>query len=166
MRTLLIYILVGVGICAVVFCIAQLLPISRVATNPGAVRYRNTVWIGNALRRYQIEHEGLLPNKLSELVPKFIAISNSDWFFWPPIQITNTTGTNALAEVQQKIDNQGAFIYLGSNGATVNVVLYERPELWATNRSEVRLTVLTTNDFTPKFQSASYVEEKLRSIGR
>jgi hypothetical protein len=163
-RACLVCIIVGIATCALLYCLAQLIPVSHVATSPGAVRYRHAVWVGNALRRYEIEHEGRLPDRLSELVPKFVAVSNIDWFFWPPASAPKKKDTSDLEEIQRRIDRAGAFVYLGSNGVAADLILYERPDLWITNTSETRLTTLTTNDFLPKFRSASFVQERLRSI--
>src|SRR5947209_6955309 len=96
LKSSLVYAVIGVAICIFLYFILRLIPVSRVATSPGAVRYRNAVWIGNALRRYEIEHGGRLPDHLSELVPKFVAVSNVDWFFWPPVSRSKDQDSNGL----------------------------------------------------------------------
>jgi hypothetical protein len=124
------------------------------------VRIRNTAAIGEALSNYQFDHNGRLPNQLSELVPKYILPANIRYFFWP---LESKDFTNlSIEELSHEIDDNGAFVYLGKRGVEANMLLYQRTNL-TTNLGITNFMVLTTN-FTPAALSIEDVEARLHSL--
>jgi hypothetical protein len=101
--------------------------------------------IGVAIGKYERNHDGALPSQLSELVPNYIASSNLVCFFWPPPNKTSIENYLSSGTISNKIDNEGAYAYLGARGSNINLVFYERTNLWATHRDVAKVVTLETN---------------------
>ena len=104
---------------------------------------RNEIDIGKALNMYKNDHNGHLPSKLSDLVPRYIALINTDCFFWPPSSRASPNLTNE--GYLHEIDSNGTFIYLGERGIRENIILYERTNFWPQDQDALTVVTLTTN---------------------
>src|SRR5947209_2776407 len=62
--------------------------------DPKLARFRDPAIIGYALSRYQADHDGRLPDRLSNLVPKYIGIRDIKCFF--SIQASNNTNLDGM----------------------------------------------------------------------
>lgn len=150
---------VSIGTVIALWLLYYLLcPISRVSNRPDVVRLRNTACVGYALFRYQVDHTGHLPDRLSDLVPRYITLANVSCFFWPPkSEPTVEFNSNTLSH---EIDHAGAFIYLREQGFQEGLILYERTNLWSQSQDSLSVMIVTTN-FTAMRLSAKDVEAKL-----
>lgn len=124
---------------------------------PNLARIRNAGAIGVALSKFKFDHNGHLPNQLSELVPKYIPSENVRYFFPPSNDKPDSSASTNLSE---KIDANGAFIYLGDRGIQQDLILYERTNLWPSDLEATNVMILTSN-LTTKFQSGKDVEARL-----
>lgn len=138
-----------------------LCPISRVSNRPDVVRLRNTACVGYALFKYQADHTGHLPDRLSDLVPRYIAPTNIGCFFWPPK--SGTTADSISENLSHEIDYEGAFVYLADKGFQENLILYERTNLWPQDQDAISVLTVTTN-FTPTRLSAKDIETRLARL--
>jgi len=132
-----------------------------VSDAPSSKRFRNAVHIGNAIRHYGEDHGEALPRQLSELVPTYVPVSNLNWFFWPPIVAAKAA--DPLTQVVRRLDTEGAFIYLGTNGYKVGLIMYEPPDLWEFDGNRTTVTALRTN-FLATILPAGEVQQRLRLI--
>jgi hypothetical protein len=86
--------------------------------------------IGLGLRDYEHDHNGKLPQHLSDLVPTYVATTNIYLFFGPTIALkpeffsTETDLTNTRA-----IDEKTVYIYIDQK-QTNGVIAYERRGVW------------------------------------
>lgn len=110
-----------------------------------AVRGVNAVEIGNALRHFRSDHATLMPDHLSELLPSYISYPNNACLFWPPLHDSSIVWVQAGDESARKIDVQGAFVYVGQRGFDLDLVLYDRPDLWPKNDDSTCVVTLTSN---------------------
>ena len=110
-----------------------------------AVRGVNAVEIGNALRHFRSDHATLMPDHLSELLPSYISCSNNACLFWPPLRDSSIVWVQVGDESARKIDVQGAFVYVGQRGLDLDLVLYDRPDLWPKNDDGTCVVTLTSN---------------------
>ncbi len=137
-----------------------LLPGSHVPNDPSSKRFRNAVHIGNAIRDYGEDHAETLPGQLSELVPTYVTVTNLNWFFWPPVSLGKAVDP---MQVVRRVDTQGAFIYLGTNGYKIGLIMYERPDLWEFDGNRTTVTALKTNLLVAIFP-AEEIKKRLRSL--
>ena len=114
--------------------------------------------IGNALSCFRGDHGGRLPKQLSELVPRYISITNAYCFFAgyqgvpQPLRLENQLLFHA-------IDHDGAFFYLGDAGQPQDLVLYVR-----TAASDVKDVMTLANDLSGLPRSRNDLENRLRAL--
>jgi hypothetical protein len=143
------YVLILSLIAATVACLvySYIRSVNDYRRKPIFAMWHNAHLIGIAIIEYRKDNQDRLPSRLSELVPRYVSYSNVDQFFWPPsdqglIKIALDSGA-----LSNKIDNDGAFYYLGYKGSNENLIFCERTNLWKsiTNESGQSVVTLTTN---------------------
>ena len=90
--------------------------------------------IGLALRDYRDDHAGKLPEKLSDLVPQYVAKTNLA-IFYAPAQRAETSRSlpDGWKSNPKLVDMESSYAYLGAGGVTNGVISFERPGLWEAN---------------------------------
>jgi hypothetical protein len=130
---------------------------------PSHARIRNIASIGAALSKYQFDHDGHLPNRLSELVPHYIEPKNISYFFPAGFVDNGTFNSSEAATNSGAIDQNGAFSYLGERGLQQDLILYERSSLWPPDHDATNIMTITSN-FTRKLLSAKDVESRISTL--
>jgi len=101
--------------------------------------------IGLALRDYRNEHAERLPEKLSHLIPQYVAKTNLTIFYAPPQHAkTPRSLPDGWSTNPRLVDTHSSYAYLGAD-ATNGVLVFEKPKLWETNTNswmDQRLAVL------------------------
>jgi hypothetical protein len=157
----LLFVVVAIAIATLL--IRELRITHRTRNDSVGQMYRNALHIGNAIRHYQGDNGGKIPATLSELVPSYVGLSDVDWFFrQSPTSLSRKDLFNPV-DIPFRIDNDGAFTYVGRKGATVDLLLYERRNTWPRDRHVTEVVTLTTN-FLPRLRSVNDLEEKLKMI--
>jgi len=126
----------------------------------------NTHTIAIALLKYRQDRDGSLPGHLSELVPSYIGPSNLNCFFWPPLPRRTIRAYAKSEAIFTKIDNEGAYVYLGTQGLPVDLILYERTNLWAVAKGETPVVTLTSNFATRLLSTQDAASRVQRTSGR
>jgi hypothetical protein len=135
---------VAAVVVVILFAAYLLLHPRTTARDPLSQRIRNLNRIGNALNHYVEDHNGAWPDRLSQLVPEYVHSSNVNWFFWPNRNSHTITSLPFEARARM-IDQEGAYVYLGTNGFNQNMVLFERQRPPATRDSGGGVVILRTN---------------------
>ena len=130
---------------------------------PSLARVRNTSALAGALAKYQFEHDGRLPSRLSDLVPKYVPPSNIRFFFPPNAPRAGSSGMTPSASLLTAIDEEGAYGYLGEKGIEQDLILYERPGKWTVNNGETNLMTLSSN-FTRMQRSWEEIEARIGNM--
>ena len=111
--------------------------------------------LGYALSRFRHENNGLLPERLSQLIPNYVATSNLVWFFPPPANMLPRPN-----EISNAIDQRGAFVYLGKEGLPIDMLFYDRPELWKQGHA----VVIVDREFLTQIRPINEVELRLAQL--
>lgn len=110
-----------------------------------------------ALARYQQDHQNLLPERLSDLVPKYIGWEETAVFFSPSVK----SGPTNLTTLSEQLDKEGVYSYLGERGRSINIIMYDRLEL---KESAAVYKTPGTYGVGTNFQRAWYSEERLNKF--
>jgi len=137
-------------------------PVHYHSRAPEMTLARDAQKLGNALRKYREVHPGRLPSRLSELVPDYVGLSNTAWFFGPVLPTTSLDFARATALLYD-IDERGAFMYTGERGIRENLILFARPSLWSWQGHTTSVVILDAN-LTVKLRSAEYVEHRIARL--
>ena len=132
---------------------------------PDLARIRNAAAIGGALSKFQFEHNGRLPSRLSELVPNYVSFEKIRYFFPPGFNGTGGTDLSVSSNLSSQIDEAGAYVYLGERGLQKDLVLYERPSLWSLSQGKTNVMTVSSN-FTRIQRSWEDVEARVKSLQR
>lgn len=151
------------ALAVVVFLVCEFRITNHPVSNPIAQRYNDALRIGNALKRYQNDHAGQLPDRLSLLLPEYANITNLARLLRLPLSPSNFEASIMSEMLSSNIDNHGACIYLGARGISADVLLYDRPEFWPTNFRASGVTTLTANCL-PRLRSVNDLQDKLKII--
>lgn len=132
---------------------------------PLSIRYRKALRIANALLYYSYDHQGAIPEKLSDLIPNYVNYTNLDCFFSShDNSIITLVKTSSLERISSEIVNNGMFIYLGSNGMEADLIIYDRTNLWPKATNVTEIVTLRADCFTPRLRTVSDVQNRLKSI--
>lgn len=118
---------------------------------------KNLSTIGEALLRYEHTHERL-PVTIAELVPEFVSVPNALLFFPPETQ----DPPSSVREFRDRLENEGAFTYLGEKGRPVDTLLFERLDRF-TNQAAGSVMVVGTN-FGVTTHARAELERRLRAV--
>lgn len=155
--------LIGAAVCVGVLIWSAFYSTSTGWRKSAPVRhYQDLTRIGNGLRRYVEEHGNRLPERLSELVPTYVAYTNVGWFFSGKSPLLSSNGPAEASLLARRVDEEGAFVYLGERGREHDIIAYERAGLPLDGGSKGTVVVLA-GDFTSKLRSVAEVD---RAIGR
>jgi hypothetical protein len=130
---------------------------------PPLFRIRNAAVIGSALMKYEYDHEGRLPDYLSDLIPKYVEPGNIRFFF--PLGGSPTVSVNAPVSTSflHAVDEEGAYVYLGESGLPQDLILYERSKVWLADKAQTNVITVGTN-FTPTFRSPQDLEARVSNL--
>ena len=157
----------GASVGVVFFLLLLFFLLFHVVDNSGNVPVVQGLWqallIGDSLLRYQDDHNGNLPNHLSDLVPRYVNPSNIFCFFWPRRPELVATNLQVSNKLLNQIDGECAFIYLGTHGFKENLILFDRTNLWPQNPDATCVVTLTTN-LTTRWLSVNDIDTRLHSL--
>jgi hypothetical protein len=139
--------------------------------HPPGVRTWNAGHIGDALYKYQLDHNGRLPSQLYKLIPQYIATSNIAYFFPYGFDFAKYDSL-ASTSLVSAVDERGAYIYLGERGLQQGLILYERTNLWPLDRSTIvasnqdvkNLVIIVTSNFDVEAMPIKDIEMRLSKI--
>jgi hypothetical protein len=104
---------------------------------------RRFLKIGGAINHFAWDHQDQLPEKLSDVVPRYVSLDQLSLFYPPEMLIPSTNsapaGWDHNAEI---IDTSSDCVYLGAAGMPREIIAYERKEKW-NNAAGAYLRVIT-----------------------
>jgi hypothetical protein len=130
---------------------------------PSHARIRNAGAIALALSKYQYDHGGHLPNKLSDLIPRYIDHKNVRYFFPPGSDVVGRLESSGSTNFADAINNEGAYDYLGEGGLRQDLILYERTNFWSTNVDALDIMTITSI-FEPKLRLKKDVATRVSEV--
>lgn len=125
-------------------------------------RFINLVYIVSALSRYEQDNEGWFPERLSQLVPSYIAATNAGLFFASEKDYAEPQTSGYLALIDG-IDRKGAFVYLGETGRGSDVIVYEDPDVTKRDSRDGKAMIMT-GDHTILLISKSDLARRLERL--
>jgi len=130
---------------------------------PQLARLRNASAVAIALLHYGADNGDRLPDHLSELVPKYI--SGRDVRFLFPVDRPPDADLDkaSAAKLQERIDDEGAYTYMGAAGLGQDILLFERSNHWQGNWNDPRVVTVTSN-FAPMLRSATDILSRVSSL--
>ena len=150
-RAWLVFIATLIGVLYFAFRPAETRLSSQLSTK------KNLSRIGEALLQYEHSHHQL-PATLAELVPEFVPVTNA-FLFFPPETLNLS---NSWSQLRDRLDSEGAFIYLGEKGRPVDALLYERFDP-LTGVAKDSVSVVGTN-FGVQTHARAELERRLRVV--
>lgn len=112
--------------------------------SPYRIRIRNAIVVQQALMKFEDQNREL-PNRLSELLPKYLEYSKSKSLFPADQQSLALSDSELTPWFLEKIDKYGAYVYLGKHGRKNDIILYERPTAWAIEAGVTNVLIVSSN---------------------
>lgn len=101
---------------------------SRTVQGPRITSKANLHRIGTAIRDYADDH-GSRPQKLSDLVPRYIPLDQIGMFYVTNNDAQNPSVPTDWASNSSRIGRFSSYVYLGTNSVK-DILAFERPNLW------------------------------------
>ncbi len=137
---------------------------SHTASGPRFISFGSLANIGMAIRDYANDH-GTLPQKLSDLVPRYITADQIGIFYVRNEYVKNSLLPSDWAFNPNRIDEFSSYVYLGSNGVH-DILAFERADLWKTNAPHSGELAALFKDFhvedVPKEKLKEWIPAKMQ----
>jgi hypothetical protein len=113
--------------------------------------------IGLAIRQYEFDN-GVLPARLSEIVPRNIPFDQINIFYVTNQLASNQTLPQNWNRDPSQIDINSSYCYIGTNNAN-GIMAFERTNLWKSTTANADKLAVLFSDFHVQYISIAEVRE-------